>query len=171
MPDGNQNLITHKRNNHERFMNYSCQCPCGTTEFEIHGEPITRFYCHCTICQQQYKAPFVDVTLFKLDDVVLPENHAISFAKYKRFGAVDRGQCPSCEKPILAKMGEGEKGFAFVAARNYVNPEALPEAEMHVFYDTRTADAIDDLPKYKNLISSRYAFIKRMIGSGSKKNA
>jgi hypothetical protein len=152
-------------------MSYTCQCPCGTTQFEILGEPITRFYCHCTICQQQYNGPFVDVTLFKLDEVVLPENHAISFAKYKRFGAVDRGHCPSCENPILSKLGEGEKGFAFVAVKNYVNPEALPVAEMHVFYGTRIADSIDDLPKYKNAITSRFAFIKRMIGSGSSKAA
>jgi hypothetical protein len=145
-------------------MTYSCQCPCGTTRFEIHGEPITRFYCHCTICQQQYEAPFVDITLFKLDDIALPEKHNISFAKYKRFGAVERGKCPGCEKPILSKLGEGEKGFAFVAARNYVSTDALPAPEMHVFYGTRVADAVDDLPKYKNSISSRFAFIKRMVG-------
>ncbi len=42
-------------------MRYSCQCPCGTTKYEVEGEPITRFYCHCTICQQQYDASFVDI--------------------------------------------------------------------------------------------------------------
>lgn len=144
-------------------MSYSCQCPCGTTKFEIRGEPIMRFYCHCTICQQQYDAPFVDATLFKLNEVVLPEEHGILFAKYKRIAAIDRGRCPACEKPIFAKAGEGEKGFAFVAARNYVNPDELPAAEMHVFYGTRVENVSDDLPKYKNAISSRYAFIKRMI--------
>ena len=144
-------------------MRYSCQCPCGTTKYEVQGEPITRFYCHCTICQQQYDASFVDISLFKLNDVQLPEGHDISFAKYKRIGAVDRGRCPACDKPILSKMGEGEKAFAFVATRNCVNSEDLPPAEMHVFYGTRKENASDDLPKYKNAISSRYAFIKRML--------
>ena len=146
-------------------MTYSCACPCGTTRFEVNGEPITRFYCHCTICQEQYEAPFVDVTLFKLDDVALPENHNISFGKYKRFGAVERGKCPNCNKPILAKLGEGEKGFAFIAARNHVDADSLPEPEMHVFYSTRVTDQNDYLPKYKNSITSRYAFIKRMMGA------
>jgi hypothetical protein len=31
------------------------------------------------------------------------------------------------------------------------------------------ADVIDDLPKYKNALSSRFAFIKRMMGSGNSK--
>jgi len=144
-------------------MSYSCQCPCGTTKFEIHAEPMTRFYCHCTICQEQYDAPFIDVTLFNLDEVELPEEHNISFAKYKRFGAVDRGKCLSCKKPILSKIGEGEKGFAFVAVRNYTNADALPEPEMHLFYGTRVTDAMDDLPKYKNIFSSLFACHKRMV--------
>ncbi len=151
--------------NKERFVTYSCQCPCGTTSFEVPGEPITRFYCPCTICQKQYDAPFIDVTLFKLDDVVLPENHAISFARYKRFLAVDRGRCPACSKPVLSKLGEREKGFAFVATRNYVNPEALPAANMHIFYGTRVTDVIDDLPKYKSSIASFFAVFKRMRSS------
>jgi hypothetical protein len=145
-------------------MTYVCQCPCGTTRYQVHGEPITRFYCHCTICQQQYGTPFVDVSLFRLDDVELPPDHGIEYRQLKRFGAVDRGRCPACDKPILSKMGEAEKGFAFVEARNCVNSEQLPPAEMHVFYGTRIEDARDDLPKYRNGISSRFAFIKRMMG-------
>lgn len=141
-------------------MTYCCQCPCGTNQFEIHGEPITRFYCHCTICQDKYKAPFADVTLFKLDDVEVPASDGLTFGKYKRFGAVDRGICDSCQKPVMATLGEGEKGLAFVAAQNYQNPEALPPAEMHVFYGTRVEDFADDLPKYKNYLTSQFAVLK-----------
>lgn len=144
-------------------MSYSCQCPCGTTRYQIHGEPILRFYCHCTICQQQYASPYVDVSLFKLDDVHLPEDQNITYGRFKRFGAVDRGRCPSCDKPILSKMGKGDNAFAFLAARNCANADDLPPADMHIFYGTRTADVDDALPKYNNFFSSRYAFIKRMI--------
>jgi len=67
-------------------MTYACQCPCGTTKFEIHGEPITRFYCHCTICQQQYQAPYVDVTLYKLDEVELQGYDKIVIGASIRYG-------------------------------------------------------------------------------------
>lgn len=147
-------------------MTYTCECPCGTTRYKINGEPILRFYCHCTICQEQYQSPYVDVSLFKLSDVELPDEADISYHQFKRFGAVDRGRCPSCDKPILSKMGEGEKAYAFMAARNCQNAEDLPAAEMHVFYGTRAADVEDELPKYKNGISSRYAFIRRMMAAG-----
>lgn len=146
-------------------MIYSCQCPCGTTCMEVRGEPILRFYCHCTICQKQYDAPCVDVTLLKLKDLKLPADQAVSYARHKRFGAVDRGRCTKCDKPIVATIGEGEKGYAFVAARNYLNPAALPPAEMHVFYGTRVDDIEDGLPKYKNAITSRFAFIRRMMAA------
>ena len=46
-------------------MEHRCQCPCGTNQFSAQGEPIVRFFCHCTICQDKYQAPFADVTLFK----------------------------------------------------------------------------------------------------------
>ena len=145
-------------------MSYACQCPCGASRFEIHGEPITRFYCHCSICQTQYQAPYVDVTLYKLDEVALPEDLELDFKQLKRFMAVDRGFCPSCEKPVMAKVGEGDKAFAFVSTRNYVSTDELPEPEMHVYYGTRVADVDDDLPKYGNFLTSNWAFIKRMAG-------
>lgn len=145
-------------------MSYTCQCPCGTTRYTVQGEAITRFYCHCTICQEQYGTPFVDVSLFKLDDVALPPDNGISYRQLKRFGAVDRGRCPSCDRPILSRMGEGEKGYAFVEARNCVDREHLPPPEMHVFYGTRVADVDDDLPKYSNGLTSRIALLRRLLG-------
>ena len=147
---------------------YSCQCPCGTTSYKVHGDPITRFYCHCTICQQQYQSPYVDVSLFKLDQVELPEDEDIQYAQFKRFAAVDRGRCPSCDKPILSKMGEGDKAFAFVEIRNNRSADELPPADMHVFYGTRVEDVKDDLPKYKNGLTSRFAFIKYMAAANKK---
>ena len=73
-------------------MEHTCQCPCGANQFSAQGEPIVRFFCHCTICQDKYQAPFADVTLFKLPAVTLPEQ-ATTYDKYKRFVAIDRGIC------------------------------------------------------------------------------
>ena len=141
-------------------MTYSCQCPCGENKFEIHGQPIMRFYCHCTICQDKYDAPFVNAALFSLEDVEISKGDAITYGKYKRFAAIDRGICDSCNKPVMAKVGEGKKGLAFVASQNFNNPEDLPPVSMHVFYGTRVEDSADDLPKYKNWVTSQFAFLK-----------
>ena len=144
-------------------MSYACECPCGTNKFSVNAEPLVRFYCHCTICQRMYDAPYVDITLFKLNDVDLPEDHSIEFGQYKKIMPVDRGLCQSCHKPVMARVGEGDKAFAFVSVRNNRESEQLPPPVMHVFYGTRAADVDDDLPKYSNGLTSRWAFLKYMF--------
>jgi len=142
---------------------YHCHCPCKTNQFAITGAPMTRFFCHCTICQEKYQAPYADVVLFPLGGLTLPESHSISFGQYKRFGAIDRGVCTQCHQPAMAKAGEGAKGLAFIAAHNIANPELLPAASMHVFYGTRVADVEDSLPKYRHYLSSQFAFLKLLL--------
>ena len=140
-------------------MEQACQCPCGVNQFSVSGEPIVRFFCHCSICQKKYDAPFADVVLFKLSDVTMPDQ-AVSYGKYKRFVAIDRGICDHCHKPVMAKMGKDGKGYAFITVQNFADPEALPKSAMHVFYGTRKADMQDALPKYSNWFSSQMAFLK-----------
>ena len=142
---------------------YHCHCPCKTNQFAITGAPMTRFFCHCTICQEKYQAPYADVVLFPLGGLTLPESHSISFDQYKRFGAIDRGVCTQCHQPAMAKAGEGAKGLAFIAAHNIANPESLPAASMHIFYGTRVEDAEDSLPKYRHYLSSQFAFLKVLL--------
>ena len=140
-------------------MERACQCPCGVNQFSVSGEPIVRFFCHCSICQKKYDAPFADVVLFKLSDVTMPDQ-AVSYGKNKRFVAIDRGICDHCHKPVMAKMGKDDKGYAFITAQNFTDPEALPKSAMHVFYGTRKTDMQDALPKYSNWFSSQMAFLK-----------
>ncbi len=95
-------------------MEHRCQCLCGTNQFSAQGEPIVRFFCHCTICQDKYQAPPADVTLFKLPTVTLPVQ-AATYGRSKRFVAIDRGICDACHKPVMAKRGEENKGYAFIS--------------------------------------------------------
>jgi len=66
----------------------------------------------------------------------------------------------------MAKMGKDDKGYAFIAAENFTNPDGLPESTMHVFYGTREADVDDSLPKYKGWFSSQLAFLKLLKAAG-----
>ena len=146
-------------------MERACQCPCGVNQFSVSGEPIVRFFCHCSICQKKYDAPFADVVLFKLSDVTMPDQ-AVSYGRYKRFVAIDRGICDHCHKPVMAKMGKDDKGYAFITAQNFTEPEALPKSAMHVFYGTRKTEIQDALPKHSNWFSSQLAFLKLLKAAG-----
>lgn len=80
--------------------------------------------------------------------------------------AIDRGICDACHKPVMAKMGAGEKGYAFISTQNFLSPEDLPASTLHVFYGTRTADIDDELPKYDSWLSSQWAFLKLLRAAG-----
>ena len=43
-------------------MNQDCACLGGGSRFTVAGNPIGRFFCHCTICQKAYGKPFANVT-------------------------------------------------------------------------------------------------------------
>ena len=90
----------------------------------------------------------------------------MTYGKYKRFAAIDRGICDACHKPVMAKMGAGDKGYAFISTQNFVDPSALPPSVMHVFYGTRAADIEDDLPKHSSWLSSQWAFLKLLRAAG-----
>lgn len=94
--------------------------------------------------------------------VTIPVTSNISFQKYRRFLAIERGTCEKCEKPVIAMAGSGEKGMAFIAADNYSNKDVLPESLMHIFYDRRSADVDDQLPKHSGYIRSQLAAFRAM---------
>ena len=99
------------------------------------------------------------MTLFQLPVVKLPEQ-ATTYGKYKRFAAIDRGICDACHNPVMARMGAGGQGYAFISTHNFTDPSALTPSVMHVFYGTRAADIDDDLPKHSSWLSSQWAFLK-----------
>ena len=55
-------------------MNQDCACLCGGSRFTVAGNPIGRFFRHCTICQTAYGKPFADVTAPLTLAFVPPQN-------------------------------------------------------------------------------------------------
>ena len=114
-------------------MQHACQCPCGTNQFSALGEPIVRFFCHCTICGE-IEAPFADVTLFK---------HPPSRYRSRQrpmantsVAAIDRifRRLPQTGD---GQNGTGEKGYAFISTQNFVNPEAIASAPRVLWHANR----------------------------------
>ena len=148
-------------------MRQTCSCRCGASRFAVNGEPIGRFYCHCTICQAVYQQPYADVTIFPTRAVALPDNSAVTFRHYRPPPALNRGTCPACGAPLVAFMALGPlKMFAFVRSQNFERPSELPEPSLHIFYHRRVADATDALPKVSGYWASEMA-VSRMIFGGA----
>jgi hypothetical protein len=140
----------------------ACACLCGVTRFAVNGEPIGRFFCHCTICQTVYRKPFADATFFWAGSIALPDRRAIEFRRYRRPPALKRGLCPHCRNPAVAFIASGPLSVGFVPSQNFENSADLPEPACHIFYERRVADIDDSIPKISGYWSSE-AYVTRMI--------
>jgi len=142
----------------------ACTCACNSTRFDVTGVPLTRFYCHCRICQSLYHQPFADVTAWWGNSVTLPSTDIVQFKRYRPPPAVRRGICSACGRPavgfltILPFMT-----LAFIPAGNFADQSLLPAAGAHIFYHRRVRDVADELPKYSGYWASELAVARSVL--------
>lgn len=146
-------------------MNQDCACPCGASRFAVAGEPIGRFFCHCTICQKVYGKPFADVTYFWAESVTLAANQPVEFRRCRAPPAMRRGTCAKCGNPVVNLLGMAALTLAFVPSQNFPLPAELPAPDRHIFYDRRVADIADSVPKLSGYWASQ-AHVTRSILAG-----
>lgn len=140
-----------------------CTCACNATRFEVVGNPLARFYCHCRICQSLYRQPFADVTAWWGNGVTLPRSHNVRFKRYRPPPALRRGTCFACGQPAVGLVAVLPfVKLAFIPAMNFSDQSVLPAAAAHIFYHRRVRDVADDLPKHTGYWASELA-VARLI--------
>lgn len=145
-------------------MSTNASCQCGEAAFEIHGAPLMRGYCHCTICQRFNEAPYGDITIFRRRDVALPDESKVAYHNYTSPPMVDRGKCVACGKPAVECLSLPMMPDLVIVPSANIRDESLrPAPAMHIFYDTRQADVDDGLPKHAGFLRSQLAFSWQLI--------
>ena len=145
----------------EEKISTTCSCPCGKSSVTVTGQPFARFFCHCTICQSVYRAPFGDTTIIWANQVKLDEKHNINFKTYYKPPVLTRGTCASCGMPVVGYMYVAPFAkLAFIPNKNFPESYTRPDPRLHIFYDFRTADVNDMLPKYNGYWRSELAMAK-----------
>ena len=148
------------------MINQDCGCLCGASRFIVAGDPIGRFFCHCTICQKAYAKPFADVTYFWAESVTLPDSRAIEFRRHRAPPAMRRGTCAKCGNPVVNLLGFPRSlALAFVPSQNFSEAAELPAPDAHIFYDRRIGDIADAVPKFSGYWASE-AYVTRSILGG-----
>ena len=143
----------------------TCTCRCGKSAFKVDGRPLARFVCHCTICQSVYKGPYADVTTFLSGSITLDPKRPAEFRKYRSPPALSRGTCPHCSAPVIGFLTLAPfLTLAFVPSRNFANRAALPPQLAHIFYERRTEDAHDTLPKISGYWASELKVTRMVLG-------
>jgi len=150
----------------QAMVSQDCACLCGASRFNIHGNPIGRFFCHCTICRKVYGKPFADVTYFWAESVTLPDNRTIEFHRHRSPPAMRRGTCTKCGNPVLSLLGFPRRlALAFVPSQNFPEAAEMPTAGAHIFYDRRVGDIADAVPKVSGYWASE-AYVTRSLLAG-----
>jgi hypothetical protein len=147
-------------------MNQDCACLCGAARFTVAGNPIGRFFCHCTICQKAYGKPFADVTYFWARSVARPTNQPIAFRRHRAPPAMRRGACAKCGNPVVNLLGSPRSlALAFVPSQNFPRPAELPAPDRHIFYNRRVADVADSIPKLSSYWASEAHVTRSILAS------
>jgi hypothetical protein len=148
------------------MVNQDCACLCGASRVTVDGDPVGRFFCHCTICQKAYGKPFADVTYFSADSVTLRDNRAIEFRRHRAPPVMRRGRCAKCGNPVVSLLGFPRSlALAFVPSQNFPEAAELPASDAHIFYDRRVGDIADAVPKVSGYWASE-AHVTRSLLAG-----
>lgn len=148
----------------KQFFGGACQCLCGHVKLYVQKPFMTRFFCHCTICQSVYQKPFADITVLLAKNVEIHDPNAILFSRHRLPPNVNRGICSSCKTPAIGfmRLVPGLK-LAFLPTHMLLDQSCTPEAAEHLFYDSRIGDIDDALPKHSGYWSSELAAMRLII--------
>lgn len=116
------------------------ECPCGTVQMQLAGEPMAQFFCHCNDCQEVHGKAYPSAMYPALSVVVTRGETGVFTLK-----TTPRTKCKQCGAHLFAEVpGYGVRG---------VNADLLPDGmfcpEFHVQCRYAAAPIEDDLPHYK----------------------
>src|SRR4051812_8987621 len=77
-------------------------CLCGAVRYEIHGDPMMMYYCHCGTCQKATGTAFATNVLVGADDFVIAAGGE-SLASFESSPAKRRHFCATCGSPIYSQ--------------------------------------------------------------------
>lgn len=144
----------------------NAHCPCGSVSYEVVGKPLVRVFCHCTICQRLNNAPYADITLFRASDVILPQEKDLEYHAEMFPPILQRGKCLTCNGIAVETINLFPvPKMIVVPSGNLDDQSMVPNASLHIFYDTRVKDIDDDLPKYSGYLKSQLAFSRKLLGA------
>ena len=129
-------------------MHFAGACRCGAIAYDVaDGAVDFRVFCHCRACVEAAGCSPVHIVAIRPPGALRLTKGADVLAVTGPSGpnGMTRASCGSCG--TLVHQGPHSAPFRGVLASTITSAELLrPTA--HINYDSRTADAIDDLPKF-----------------------
>lgn len=118
------------------------RCLCGSSSYEIDGDPIVVAHCHCVDCQRLSGAGHTTGAMFPEAQVRMSGPIASYELLSEAGNTVRRGFCSTCGSPLFG-MNSGMPGFITVTAGTLIRSDDLAP-EVAIFARSRRSwDAAD----------------------------
>jgi hypothetical protein len=117
------------------------QCHCGAVKFELTGDPVAQFYCHCDDCQLVHSAAYVPIAMYKAEQV-RPISGTPTKWKLKNN---PRTMCPGCGTRMFAEP----PGMGVAGVVAYLLPKGTFKPAFHIQCQHALLPIKDDLPHFK----------------------
>lgn len=125
---------------------YQGRCFCGSVEFEVSGTPAIMGYCHCDDCTTWLGAPINAFSLWPRDSVRITKGEA-NVGVFNKTENSYRKFCKTCGGPVMTD----HPGMGLIDVYPSLMSSFTHQPGMHVFYEHKTIEMKDGLPKFKDL--------------------
>jgi hypothetical protein len=131
-------------------MKITGKCLCGSVAWTVEDEPILQIYCHCHSCQKAHSAVLASVAYFPSESISMVGELVSQSVTDIEYAAI-RHSCAQCGSRVMntpgGKGNDHMRGIFPVLcdAQDWFDPA------MHIFYEERTVDVDDGLPKFLDL--------------------
>ncbi len=121
-------------------------CTCGKVKFEVRGEPLFMYHCHCGICRKATGTSFATNILVRTEDLVIVEGRD-AISAFESSPAKLRHFCSGCGSPIYSQ-GEATKHIVSVRCGTLDDDPVLrPVVHAYVASKAPWTEILDDLPQ------------------------
>ena len=121
-------------------------CLCGTVAYEIHGEPLVMYYCHCGSCRKATGSAFATNIAVRTEDLRIVAGRE-QLGSFESSPEKRRYFCSRCGSPIYS---HGEATRQIVSVRSGTLDDDPPiRPAVHAWVASKAAwyEIRDDLPQ------------------------
>ena len=104
-------------------------CLCGDVRYEVQGEPVYVFHCHCSMCRRAGGTAFQTWAGIEADALTVTQGTA---ERYKSSSFATRSFCGRCGGQLFYEYTAGQSPPLWITVGSLDHPESMTP-ERHIF--------------------------------------
>lgn len=122
-------------------------CLCGNAAYQITGDPVLFYCCHCSVCRKASGSSFATNLIVKAADFSVTTVRR-PLAAYESSPAKLRYFCPECGSPVFSQASKTGEWVSVRCGSLDQDPPGRPSVHLHVGAKSSWVDLCDGLPQH-----------------------